>query len=123
MTSLPNPTSIIAGYLDAAFFTDTGEGDQPPSDGVLSDQAAAAALVACAQFCLKAGFTLISEAINRPGYSNERLGHDLWLTRNGHGVGFWDRKELEADGLGDKLSDVARSMGEVHLRGPAWLQH
>jgi hypothetical protein len=39
-----------------------------------------------------------------------QIGHDLWLTRNGHGAGFWDR------GLGDigeRLSDAARSYGEI----------
>lgn len=39
-------------------------------------------------------------------------GHDFWLTRNGHGAGFWDR------GLGDigtKLSDAARVYGTVDL--------
>jgi len=35
-------------------------------------------------------------------------GHDFWLTRNGHGVGFWDRGLGE---LGDLLSDTARVMG------------
>jgi hypothetical protein len=24
-------------------------------------------------------------------YSDEYAGHDFWLTRNGHGAGFWDR--------------------------------
>ena len=24
-------------------------------------------------------------------WNAEQLGHDLWLTRNGHGAGFWDR--------------------------------
>jgi hypothetical protein len=54
------------------------------------------------------------EAVESPivGYDWEMLGHDLWLTRNGHGAGFWDRNELKKDGLGDKLSDIARKMGE-----------
>lgn len=41
-----------------------------------------------------------------------QAGHDFWLTRNGHGAGFWDR------GLGDvgrKLSDAARVYGERYL--------
>lgn len=41
------------------------------------------------------------------------LGHDLWLTRNGHGAGYWDRglpKEI-----GDALSDAARKIGGVDL--------
>ena len=24
-------------------------------------------------------------------WSDEQIGHDFWLTRNGHGTGFWDR--------------------------------
>jgi len=38
----------------------------------------------------------------------ERAGHDFWLTREGHGAGFWDR------GLGiagDRLSDAATTFG------------
>lgn len=37
-------------------------------------------------------------------------GHDFWLTRCGHGVGFWDRGLEE---LGDKLSEAARVCGNL----------
>jgi hypothetical protein len=42
-----------------------------------------------------------------------RAGHDFWLTRSGHGAGFWDGdwQEPAASGL-DKL---ARSFGEHEL--------
>ena len=30
-------------------------------------------------------------------YSAESAGHDFWLTRNGHGAGFWDRDALDMD--------------------------
>lgn len=36
-------------------------------------------------------------------------GHDFWLTRGGHGAGFWDRGLGE---LGERLSDAARAYGE-----------
>jgi hypothetical protein len=53
----------------------------------------------------------------RAGYSGIAChGHDLWLTRNGHGVGFWDRGYPEA--IGDKLTDLAKGMGE-HNAWPA----
>lgn len=39
-------------------------------------------------------------------------GHDFWLTRNGHGAGFWDRGLGE---LGDRLSAMARPYGESNL--------
>lgn len=39
-------------------------------------------------------------------------GHDFWLTRNGHGAGFWDRGYREA---GEKLSNIARGFGESYI--------
>lgn len=42
----------------------------------------------------------------------EQAGHDFWLTRNGHGSGFWDR------GLGDvggRLSEASRKFGNSYL--------
>lgn len=41
----------------------------------------------------------------------EQIGHDLWLTRNGHGSGFWDRG-LEH---GDELTEIAQRFGSVYL--------
>jgi hypothetical protein len=42
--------------------------------------------------------------------SAETFGHDLLLTRNGHGAGFWDRGLGE---LGDRLSEAARVYGST----------
>lgn len=43
----------------------------------------------------------------------ERAGHDFWLTRNGHGAGFWDG-DYDGPGvkLGRTLSDIAKGYGE-----------
>lgn len=38
-------------------------------------------------------------------------GHDFWLTRCGHGVGFWDRG-IPGD-TGDKLTDAASKAGNI----------
>ena len=40
----------------------------------------------------------------------DQLGHDLWLTRHGHGTGFWDRGLPGT--LGEVLSREARAMGD-----------
>jgi hypothetical protein len=45
-------------------------------------------------------------------YSDQRLGHDFALTRNGHGAGFWDRDELKIDINGSLLSDLLTSYAE-----------
>lgn len=84
----------------------------------------------------------IQPTIDAYGGSDDRrpeswAGHDFWLTRGGHGTGFWDRfpspiPEMLADGprevgmdveavnaerqplhdLGERLSDAARTYGE-----------
>jgi hypothetical protein len=41
-----------------------------------------------------------------------RAGHDFWLTRNGHGAGFWDRGFKQ---VGERLSDAAKLCGSVDL--------
>lgn len=41
----------------------------------------------------------------------EQLGHDLFLTQNGHGTGFWDRKYSDPD-LGDFLTEICDKLGE-----------
>lgn len=40
-------------------------------------------------------------------------GHDLWLTRNGHGAGFWDGDWPEP--WGDVLTEAAKRMGERNV--------
>jgi hypothetical protein len=53
------------------------------------------------------------ELLEQSGLSPEQIGHDFWLTRNGHGAGFFDRnlpKEIE-----DKLMDESKSFKEFDL--------
>jgi hypothetical protein len=45
----------------------------------------------------------------------DNLGHNFWLSRNGHGTGFWDRGWGD---LGKKLHEIAKSFGEVYLESP-----
>ena len=47
------------------------------------------------------------------GFDLAQAGHDFWLTRNGHGAGFWDR-DLPGD-LGDYLTNACRSFGSLDL--------
>ena len=46
----------------------------------------------------------------------EQVGHDFWLTRNGHGAGFWDRPEIyDGKENAETLSNSARSFGERNV--------
>lgn len=45
---------------------------------------------------------------------DEQAGHDFWLTRNGHGVGFWEGSDWKSD-AGELLTLAAKKFGECHL--------
>lgn len=46
------------------------------------------------------------------GIDDEQAGHDFWLTRCGHGAGFWDRGLGE---VGEKLTEACKAWGNVDL--------
>ena len=97
-----NSMEVLKHYLAAALWTEELD-DASISD--LSNKAKLSSLKDVEEFINKAGMLL-------NGMEAGQVGHDLWLTRNGHGAGFWDRGLGE---IGDKLSDIARGMGEKHL--------
>jgi hypothetical protein len=47
------------------------------------------------------------------GLNMEQVGHDFWLTRNGHGAGFWDGDYEES--IGNELTELAKSFGSKDL--------
>jgi hypothetical protein len=95
---------ILEGYLEAAIWTEEEElGSASIND--LSDEARESANNDVITFMKNAGNLL-------EGIDGEQIGHDLWLTRNGHGAGFWDRGLGEQ---GEKLTKIAKSMGEKYL--------
>ncbi len=42
----------------------------------------------------------------------EHAGHDFWLTRHGHGTGYWDRGLGE---VGKRLTEACKPYGSVNL--------
>ena len=45
------------------------------------------------------------------GLTDSDIGHDLWLTRNRHGAGFWGRGHEH----GDALTSIVDGFGERHI--------
>lgn len=43
----------------------------------------------------------------------ETVAHDFWLTRNGHGAGFWDGDYDKS--IGEKLTKLSEQFGEINL--------
>jgi len=65
---------------------------------------------------LVANAELILEAeVDESNWSRwARAGHDFWLTRNGHGAGFWDGDWMPRH-IGEALTKASKPYGEVNL--------
>lgn len=115
---------VIAGYREAMEFTDCARGDELEgkefSDALVTKLRldCLAFLSACAEY--EPGL-VDKVAEYAPDYEDEQMGRDFWLTRNGHGAGFWDRKQLDVtpngdkQTLGDALTSVAQRFPECGL--------
>ena len=95
-------------YIECAVWASTDWDGEPLDVGewVLSDDARSE-LGSQAEKFIQANSDLLEEHGN---YT--QAGHDFWLTRNGHGAGFWDRGLGE---LGDKLTQASEKMGTCDL--------
>ncbi len=117
--------TFLDAYITAALWssTDGEDSDYEYLDEGYSKEDLAPGLLElmtkeCQEFQDK-GADLLAQAYAIPEYDHHESnpiamsGHDFWLTRNGHGVGFWDRGLPEK--LGDDLTDLAKSFGECSL--------
>jgi len=91
--------------IEALYFTDTGDIDQPDSDMELDNETRLDLEADCRSFWSSYGCFIINE----DGQTIEKAGHDFWFTRNGHGVGFW---EGHWPVYGDILDKGSKNYGE-----------
>jgi hypothetical protein len=108
---------ILSAYLEAALWASTDDnGDPLDSSYSFEDVAISSALSAARD--IRSFLELIgpedleaykAECQRTSSYHwAEMMGHDLWLTRNHHGAGFWDRGHGD---LGKRLTAWAHSLG------------
>ena len=104
------------GYIAALFFTEGGDGELE-GYGIddLSPEALESIKADCARFQKEnaADIATIEGKQYDEGYASgeERAGHDLWMTRNRRGVGYWDRDDLDLN-VAKRLTDAAHAFGE-----------
>ncbi len=90
-------------YIEALFFTEC-------EDGTMSfDDVAPETLQHIIEDCT--GFELLNRALLDNAGNPQQNGHDFWLTRNGHGAGFWDRGYGD---IGDKLTKACKSYANIN---------
>lgn len=98
--------AFCAAYFQAVDFTETGDTDQPESGAELDEDFIRESTIDCLAFHSRIYCYLSLDNI-------EQAGHDFWLTRNGHGTGFWDREEIYG-AYTEKFTDIAQSFGEAY---------
>lgn len=114
------PDEFVAAYLQCALWSSTSDDDEPLdsrySNDDLSDETIAKAWADCDAFYtansvdIEADGSPLSEQY---GSSAARAGHDFWLTRCGHGAGFWDGDWPEP--AATRLTDASKAFGNVDL--------
>lgn len=105
-------TAMVNQYLATAAWAENDEEGNPFDDQPVewSDDAIAEAQTVCAAFLLAWAERLQPISYYR---STSDVGHDLWLTRNRHGAGFWDGDYPKALGL--ELTAYAHTLGERNV--------
>jgi len=97
-------------YFETALWSSIDDNDEPMDKKYsiedLSVEAIEKAKKDTTEFFEKAGSLL-------DNYDYEDAMHDFWLTRNGHGAGFWDGDYLTEDG--EKLTKISKEFGEINL--------
>lgn len=106
-------------YLVAALWSSTDSSGEPLDSNYDLDDIAQAwraqAIADCRAFQranrsdLTAAYAMYRKSEWTP---QAQAGHDFWLTRNGHGAGFWDRGLGQ---LGETLTAAAKACGTVDI--------
>lgn len=102
--------TMAAAYITCALWSSLDDDGAPMDDTYDDDDIAPESLRAmrsdCARFLAdhRSALELMSLA---------QMGHDLWLTRNHHGAGFWDRGYPRA--VSDELTRDAHAYGPADL--------
>lgn len=100
-------SEFISAYLEAVDFTELGEEGQPPIGADMDEDFLRECIIDCLAFYSQVECVLATKNI-------AQAGHDFWLTRNGHGVGFWDRPEIYGANRVQRFTEIAESFGESY---------
>lgn len=106
--------AFTRAYIECALWSSTDNSREDGGDpldanysvGDIAPEALAEIIEDCAAFQRDQGNVFAD------GWTDEQAGHDFWLTRNGHGAGFWDRGQGP---VGSSLTAAAKVYGGVDI--------
>ena len=102
---------FLRAYIECALWSSCDDDGEPLDKNYGREDIAAEALVSMAEDCKQ--FAADNAADLEHAGQDAQNGHDFWLTRNGHGAGFWDRGYRPE--IGRRLTDAAHAYGESDI--------
>ena len=116
MTTTAQLDRFTAAYREAVEITYTGDTEQPPTGTPWAAYGLSETERDCSAFL--AALSPRSWAfITSTDARLTQAGHDFWLTRQGHGTGFWDREDTWPDYViaeAAMLLEWKAPLGETH---------
>jgi hypothetical protein len=119
------PDTFTQSYIETALWSSTDNSDDSGGDPLDQNYSASdltvdtlrAMVEDCKKFQAENSPMLARAYVEGKGargrYDAGSAGHDFWLTRNGHGAGFWDG-DLPKD-VGEALTRASKKFGEFDL--------
>lgn len=118
-----NLDEFLASYIGTAMWSSNDESREDGGDPIddnydrsdLAPKAEAEMRADCERFLAENAAALSSCTCSRQSDTSKatQCGHDFWLTRNGHGAGFWDGDYSEPEAT--QLTDASKKFRECHL--------
>lgn len=105
--------TMLAAYITAALFSSTDNSRDDGGDPLDKNYSDSDIAPECREQMRKDVTAFLAASAEDVGTELERAGHDFWLTRNGHGAGFWDGDWPED--AGERLTKASKVFGEVNL--------
>jgi hypothetical protein len=110
LDGVPALDKFTQGYVEAALWSSTGDDDEPLDSTYdlsdIADETRKTILKDTKKF-------QEDNAKDLAQFNSARAGHDFWLTRNGHGAGFWDGDYPEPQAA--RLTEASKAFGETDL--------
>jgi hypothetical protein len=100
----PNLQKFLTAYIGCALWSSNTDEDESLMSHTVSKEAQTQMEADCKAF-LEKNEALIGDRVGD-------AGHDFWLTRNGHGAGFWDGDWPEH---GEELTEASKAFKECDL--------
>ena len=101
---------FLQAYIDAAIWSSLDDNNNPLDENYSEDDLSEETLERMKRDC-ELFIELNKEDIRG---RESQAGHDFWLTRNGHGCGFWETDDWEEE-KGERLTKSADGFGTVDL--------